>query len=210
MEDERTAHLATDEQKRNDIHTQWPQVVQHDLKDKVLRLFREQTSKATLATFTCAVCAEASLCSFQKKMRVADIDDLSILKLKLSHAAYNVPIPYQYGPLKDVIIDPAGVETNEGDLTLLLCKPCHSALKKKKLPALALANSTYLGPVPKELKDLTVIEEAMIAHCRAKCWIVQLKEENKSVDTPDSQRGVKGHIIILKNHQKLQNYYHQI
>lgn len=36
----------------------------------------------------------------------------------------------------------------------------------------------------------------MIARCRAKCWVVQLKEENQSVITPDSQRGMKGHIII--------------
>lgn len=43
----------------------------------------------------------------------------------------------------------------------------------------------YLGPIPSELKDLTPIEEleAMIACCRAKCWIVQLKEENQSVVT---------------------------
>jgi hypothetical protein len=31
------------------------------------------------------------------------------------------------------------------------------------MPALSLANSTFLGAVPSELKDLTVIEEAMIA-----------------------------------------------
>ncbi|KAF8202891.1 hypothetical protein BJ912DRAFT_800731, partial [Pholiota molesta] len=36
----------------------------------------------------------------------------------------------------------------------------------------------------------------MIARCRAKCWIVQLKEENTEITSPDSQRGVKGHIII--------------
>jgi hypothetical protein len=54
----------------------------------------------------------------------------------------------------------------------------------------------YLGPIPSELKDLTIIEEAMIARCRAKCWIVQLKEENLSAVTPDSQLGIKGHVII--------------
>jgi hypothetical protein len=59
-----------------------------------------------------------------------------------------------------------------------VCKTCHSYLKKKKIPALSLANRTFLGPVPSELKDLTIIEEAMIAHCRSKCWIVQLKAEN--------------------------------
>lgn len=34
---------------------------------------------------------------------------------------------------------------------------------------------------------------SMIARCRAKCWVVQLKEEKQSVVTPDSQRGMKGH-----------------
>jgi len=32
-----------------------------------------------------------------------------------------------------------------------------------------------------ELKDLTVIEEAVIARCHAKCLIVQLKEENPTI-----------------------------
>ncbi|KAF8204727.1 hypothetical protein BJ912DRAFT_919331 [Pholiota molesta] len=41
-----------------------------------------------------------------------------------------------------------------------------------------MANLTYLGPVPKELSDLTVVEEAMIARCRSKCWVIQLKEED--------------------------------
>ncbi|THU77749.1 hypothetical protein K435DRAFT_586584, partial [Dendrothele bispora CBS 962.96] len=35
----------------------------------------------------------------------------------------------------------------------------------------------------------------MIARCRAKCWIIQLKEEERASD-PITQRGVKGHIII--------------
>ncbi|KAG2152916.1 hypothetical protein DEU56DRAFT_727287, partial [Suillus clintonianus] len=36
----------------------------------------------------------------------------------------------------------------------------------------------------------------MIARSRAKCWIVQLKEENQDLQLPTSQRGIKGHIII--------------
>ncbi|KAJ6483746.1 hypothetical protein C8R47DRAFT_913759, partial [Mycena vitilis] len=35
----------------------------------------------------------------------------------------------------------------------------------------------------------------MIARCRAKCWIIQLKEED-DYSTPITQRGVRGHIII--------------
>ena len=98
------------------------------------------------------------------------------------------------------MLDPDGVIVDSASgvngIQLLLCKQCFSTVKRKKIPALSLANSMYLGPVPSELKDLTPIEEAMIARCRAKCWIVQLKEENQSVVTPDSQRGMKGHIII--------------
>ncbi|KAG1862625.1 hypothetical protein F4604DRAFT_1587322 [Suillus subluteus] len=36
----------------------------------------------------------------------------------------------------------------------------------------------------------------MIAHCRAKCWIIQLKEENQDLQLSTNQRGIKGHIII--------------
>ncbi|KAJ6537989.1 hypothetical protein B0H19DRAFT_962042, partial [Mycena capillaripes] len=55
---------------------------------------------------------------------------------------------------------------------------CSSSLKHGKTPSLALANYNYLGQVPLELQELAVTEETMIARCRAKCWIIQLKEEN--------------------------------
>ncbi|KAJ6525417.1 hypothetical protein B0H19DRAFT_872566, partial [Mycena capillaripes] len=35
----------------------------------------------------------------------------------------------------------------------------------------------------------------MIARCRAKCWIIQLKEED-DYSTPITQRGVRGHVIV--------------
>ncbi|KAJ6467327.1 hypothetical protein C8R45DRAFT_757791, partial [Mycena sanguinolenta] len=35
----------------------------------------------------------------------------------------------------------------------------------------------------------------MIARCRAKCWIIQLKEEGDH-STPITQRGVRGHVIV--------------
>ncbi|KAJ7667189.1 hypothetical protein B0H17DRAFT_834371, partial [Mycena rosella] len=34
----------------------------------------------------------------------------------------------------------------------------------------------------------------MIARCRAKCWIIQLEEDDHS--TPITQRGVRGHVIV--------------
>jgi len=65
---------------------------------------------------------------------------------------------------------------------------------------LALANNLVLGEIPDELKALTVIEEAMVAHCQSKCWIVQFRESNQDMPTPNSQQGMKGHIIIYPQH----------
>ncbi|KAJ7024140.1 hypothetical protein C8F04DRAFT_881201, partial [Mycena alexandri] len=36
----------------------------------------------------------------------------------------------------------------------------------------------------------------MIALCRAKCWIIQLREESADSSIPFAQRGVRGHIIV--------------
>ena len=77
-----------------------------------------------------------------------------------------------------------------------LCRSCASSLKWKEVPALSPSNCLYLGPVPPELQDLTVIEEAMIACCQAQCWVVQLKEDNEEIVMPTAQCGMKGHIII--------------
>ncbi|KZV60817.1 hypothetical protein PENSPDRAFT_678724 [Peniophora sp. CONT] len=40
----------------------------------------------------------------------------------------------------------------------------------------------------------------MIARCRSKCWVVQLKEDGHDVELPHAQRGMKGNIIIYPQH----------
>ena len=40
----------------------------------------------------------------------------------------------------------------------------------------------------------------MIARCHAKCWVVQLKENEEALTLPFTQRGMKGHIIIYPQH----------
>jgi len=59
-----------------------------------------------------------------------------------------------------------------------------------------MANDMVLGDIPAQLQDLTVVEEAMISQCRSKCWIVQLKAESQDISVPNTQRGLKGNIII--------------
>ncbi|KAJ7195344.1 hypothetical protein GGX14DRAFT_306530, partial [Mycena pura] len=107
------------------------------------------------------------------------------------------PMPFDEGGLKDLLLDPDRISfTPEGPPVLSLCSVYHSLLRNDKLPPLSLANKLFLGRVPDELKNLTVIEEAMIARCRSKCWIVQLREENQDLVLARTQRGIKGHSII--------------
>ena len=90
--------------------------------------------------------------------------------------------------LRDILLDPKGVHHSESnEVYLKLCSPCLSSLRSGKVPPLSLANHNFLGAVPDELKDLTVVEEAMIAHCRVKCWIIQLKEDNQDLTLPHAQ-----------------------
>jgi len=192
---------------RETLQRKWPQLVRRSLKDKILKEFRRLTSKEELSSFTCASCAEECLDKVRCNLAINDID-LTILRHPdcydyplqtdrwLDPDCSPPPLPYDDGPLKDILLDPAGVNIDaRGRITLFVCKTCTSSLKKKKVPPLSLANCTFLGPVPDELKDLTVVEEAMIARCRSKCWVIQLKEE-RELNLNNTQRGMKGHVII--------------
>jgi hypothetical protein len=106
-------------------------------------------------------------------------------------------LPFTDGPLQDLLLEPAGVFVNEqGELTLSMCRECSKSIENGVLPLISLANRLFLGQIPPELKDLTPVEESMIALYRAKSCIVQLKEENESASNSINQRGLKGHIII--------------
>ncbi len=198
-EDKREAIIEAENevaQDRQDLHETWPRIVPKTLKDKLAQIFQQETSSATLSTFTCAVCLSESYNSSKQKLLLLELD---LELLKKPQCIGNLPFPYTQIDcrLKDALLDSHGISTDEnGDLLIVLCKTCHGALKRNKLPPLSLANGTYLGPVPSALQDLTPIEETMIVQCRSKCWIIQLKEENPLISTPDTQRGIRGHIII--------------
>ncbi|KAF8222344.1 hypothetical protein L208DRAFT_1323174, partial [Tricholoma matsutake] len=73
---------------------------------------------------------------------------------------------------------------------LNLCTSCLKLIEKEKIPALALGNQTFIGPVPPELKYLTPIKESMIALCQSKCWIVQLSFHGNIIIYPQEPQRV--------------------
>jgi hypothetical protein len=140
------------------IRESWPQLVPHSLKDKIIHLFREQTSSKALTTFACASCAESVPLRSQRSL-ATDKFDIEILKqpnlraiedlldrYKCLHPDCIAPPPFNDGPLKDILFDPDGVVFPADDSAPILSgSVCHSSLKKNKLPPLALANKLFLG-----------------------------------------------------------------
>ncbi|KAF5341970.1 hypothetical protein D9611_001217 [Ephemerocybe angulata] len=182
---------------------QWPQLIQERDKDKLVTRFRQMTSTASLKSFTCTSCAEDHLMESHCELVFPSED--GVFTKVLQHPGFTPDNPAFPHPLPEVLartvsyafLHPSGLRVKETEIALSLCADCANHLRRRKLPPLALANQTYIGEVPEELKDLTVVEEAMISRSRAKCWIIRLKEINHTLDVSNTQRGMKGHVIVF-------------
>lgn len=109
----------------------------------------------------------------------------------------SLPIfPFHEGPLADLLIDLKGVEGVGAETLLNVCKDCLGSLHRGCIPDLGLSNHMFLGDVPLELKDLTIVEESMIVLCCTKCCILHLKADGQDYTTPTAQWGLKGNLII--------------
>jgi hypothetical protein len=169
------------------------------MKEKIINEFREATSSATLSSFTCACCARETSISDREQKLHTEID-LDLLNNPLCHwndeSFAPPPTSFDEGPLRNKILDKSGVREEGDKIILELCSSCSRGFRRHTLPKHALANRLYCGLVPNELKDLTMIEETMVARARSKSWIVKLQEQGTELTSPMAQRGLKGHTII--------------
>ena len=98
---------------------------------------------------------------------------IDLLRYPADYVTAGIPLPLTHrAGLEHVMLDPTGFYMDNTVEYIHLCPQCSFALIKQKIPSLALTNKIYLGPVPPELSDLFIVEEAIVARCRAKCWIV--------------------------------------
>lgn len=195
--------------KLDDVRKQWPKLLPLHLKEKIVKDFRAATSSAALAVFTCASCGREGPIESRLRRSHSDVN-LDVLDSPTCHwndPDYPAPpTPFQTGPLRQKLLDVRGVLVDGDDITLDLCLICMNSLRRRSVPKHALANKLYVGPVPKELKELTMVEESMIARARSKSWIVKLQERDSDTPSPTSQRGFKGHTIIYpQNPDRLAN-----
>ncbi|KZV98829.1 hypothetical protein EXIGLDRAFT_287294 [Exidia glandulosa HHB12029] len=163
----------------------WPQILNEDQKCDILKAFKHATGKSALQQFVCASC-HARYPESEKREVLLDPDLLDLFHVhdhpeSLATHTTQASVPtflYSASVLSDAA---AG-------LTILSCRDCRQALARGKLPPLAVANDLVLGSIPQELQDLTMVEEAMIARCRAKAWIVQLKQDQEEEGLPGAHR----------------------
>ena len=188
------------EEKLEGIRRNWPQPASMELKEQCIRNFRAATSSESLRQFTCACCAESVNVSERKVIPIQDINlDLMHNRTdKVFDSSHCTPpdLPFSDGPLANTVVDPDGVMYVNGDMSFQLCHRCASSLSRNKLPRLAIANLNVLGQVPSGMKAMTMVEEMLIARCRAKQCIVKLQDHRTDVSLPTSQRGFKGHVIV--------------
>lgn len=82
------------------------------------------------------------------------------------------------------------------EVVINICHLCMEFLQKGKLPRLSIANEFDFGKVPSWLPELTIVEECLIALCRARLYILKLSAHN--VGPPSTaQRALKGHCICF-------------
>lgn len=179
--------------------TAWPRKVPQTLKDKILRMFKKETSSQALKEFTCAVCGEMCRKIDNYARGFLEDIDLDLLRFDASSFSSAAMVDWAGFPRADLVqnlaLEPKGVEMAGQSVRLNMCLHCKKELSKGRTPKLSLANRMLLGSVPSELRDLTPIEEVLIARCRAKGWIVQLKESD--VVLPNAQRALRGNIIVF-------------
>ncbi len=104
---------------------------------------------------------------------------------------YSCGIPYI--DMKHIMIDPLSVIRQDTDAVISVCNSCHHQLQQNQLPRESLANYRWIGPIPEELKDLTWVEEMLIARAHMFGRIIRLGERNHS----PSYAALKGHTVLV-------------
>ena len=180
---------------------QWPQIPSLKLKDDLIYAFKKETSSASLKQYVCACCGKDVFENEYEKVLLKDVN-LELFRRSSDDIPFSAP--HCNTLLKDLIIHPSRVNVHPLSMFIFnFCHSCWNFLRRDRLPVLALANDTFLGDVPSELQNLSFVEEIMIALCRAKCSIFQLRETKHEGRSVISQTAFRGHILKILHRPRL-------
>ncbi|KAF7795795.1 hypothetical protein EIP86_006962 [Pleurotus ostreatoroseus] len=143
-----------------------PRVLTVDKLAGVVRSWCQDVTAHGLAETPCGVCAQAVRSSTMEYLPLSG-DWLNILRdtsRTVISQVYDGPDDYPLLCLQSIdrVRDHVAV-----------CKLCYRALRTRKaMPRTALANGLWLGPVPDELKNMTLMEKQLVARYRLKLCVI--------------------------------------
>lgn len=150
--------------------------------------FIQRTSNQGLKMEVCVSCArEMWACEgeWRKMKDVPNRERLVPVKAHPAHALHEELLVVADKIKTDAAGDPEG----------WFCQECHDALRRNKLPPLALANKMWIGTIPDPLRDLTVPEQMLIALHYPRCFVYKLFPKDGGRRDPSVlQRGMKGNV----------------
>jgi len=116
-------------------------------------------------------------------------------RLELLSISDDIFVPFDFSTgleaidSRRIMVEKAGVV--DGNM-LLLCHPCHKAITSRQVPEHSLSNFRWVGHQPEELRDLTWLEELLVARAHLVGRVVKLEERKAS-----SYFALKGHTLLL-------------
>ena len=118
---------------------------------------------------------------------------LTVLAVKPEHApTFNFATGIPVLDSRNIMVDHNGISSSDDtqDPLLTICKPCNYKLQCNQLPSRALANYRWVGELPQALKELTWLEEKLLARKHLVGSIIRLEERQGYL-------GLKGHMILV-------------
>lgn len=160
---------------------------------KCYTAFHLATAASTLYGRVCAVCARecAVLDEGITTPRLDQIPGRERLRPSHPHPAHRL--------VDGLLLEPAGLSEQLGVRHANVCSTCLHSLEMKnhkQPPKHALANGTWIGKVPFELKGLTVPEQMLIALLFPRVYVFKLfPKKNMGVRSVDQlQRAMRGNV----------------
>ncbi|KAJ3561239.1 hypothetical protein NP233_g10314 [Leucocoprinus birnbaumii] len=168
------------------LSAEFLEVVPKEVVKDCMKAFIEKTGNEALSTRMCGVCARLTpLRTISTFITVADIPNTHLLK------------PFRPHPRHNIIDSFIFHDTVQPGDAIDICAECLRRLQHNKLPPLALANNMWIGPVPFQLRVLTLAECILVAIYYPTAYIMKLYPKDPSVrywDPNTLNLGLKGNV----------------
>ncbi|KAG8710982.1 hypothetical protein FRC12_000130 [Ceratobasidium sp. 428] len=148
--------------------------------DNILRIHAEvhtATSNALLAELVCGVCGRSlnTIESSIVQMNLNNLPNQGRLKPITPHPAHVL--------IQDCLLEEKGCTQSAQGVIVNVCRDCLEDLKKDtdSPPKYSLANNLWVGPVPWQLKCLTIAEQLLIARIFPRVFVIKMFPRDLSV-----------------------------